>query len=235
MAGRKVKTASFESISHLLNVGLSTDEQNSLISDLEGSIRVNRKLLHTILESNTDSTINGNKTASQIPQSIAEAMIKENALMKRRLQDLSDNYEELQANSAVTTEKIREVLNSESTASQLKARELSALHLDIAVKEKTIGQLKERIKLAQFEVDSSKRVVMPSSFRETQDLLDQKTEHIRAFKKKLSDKLSYTETRRDQIASAFQQLSQVRNPVQEEKLQTFNQQRPLDDLGYGYF
>mmetsp|Transcript_7614 Transcript_7614/g.14338 ORF Transcript_7614/g.14338 Transcript_7614/m.14338 type:complete len:391 (-) Transcript_7614:3062-4234(-) len=236
MAGRKVKTAGFDSSSCFSEAGQLEEDQASLISDLEGSISVNRQLLHVILKEHTSSARNGPSTASRIPIVVAEAMIKENALMERRLQRLNTNYEELVSGSYEIAEKIKEAWRSESAMYQSKTKELSAMQTELATKDKIIERLKEKNKVTQFEVDSMKKTLMPSSSRESMHILESKSDQIRDFKKKLGFKLRYTETRRDQVISAYQQLITRKRAVQQdERPEAVSDQKPLEDLGYDEF
>lgn len=225
MASRRVRT---EGPRHDLSGERSTLEQAALISDLEESISVNRHLLHSLLNEHLASARDGLPTASRIPHSLAEAMIKENCRMERRLESLSSHCEELVNSSASTLGEIKEFMRSEaSSVAQIKADEYTALKQELTLKDKTVERLKEEV--ARKEGILSLQRPTPKT-QELLRLLEDKAVHIKEFKSKLSLKLKYSEHRRNQIYSAYLEL-QRGSLVQREQNDTSAE--PIADLGYG--
>jgi hypothetical protein len=231
MASRKVKTFEVNSIQFISEADSSNEDQAFLINDLEDSVSVNRQLLYEFLKTHTASARNGPPTASRIPTGVAQSMIKDNALMERRLQRLEKETEELVTTSAETITQIRKAMRAETSISQAKAKEYAAIEQDIKLKDLTLEQLSVNAKKTEQSLLNSKKSVMPGSIRESLSLLSKKNTQIKDMKNELSYKLKETELRRDQIWSAQQEL--LRKTHKDSKCEVVSEPKPLEDIGYG--
>lgn len=235
MEDRKVKTEGFVSLPYRSEAVQSDKDQASLISDLQESIKVNRQLIHKILIDRMSSTNHSLASSSKIPFNVAEAMIKENTIMSQRLKSLKADCQQLGRITEVTQERILQYLKAETLASQTKFKEAYDLEVEGSFKNIEIKRLNDRGKLLQFDVNATKKGLMPSTSKESMKLLVSKSTQIKEFKSKLSLKLRYQHARFDQITSALQCLrSGIESPQSYPNRDELRSQ-PMENLGYGHF
>jgi chromosome segregation ATPase len=230
MAGRQVKTQEPGPQQHS-----EDDDLGYLISDLEGTIKVNRELVHHILKDHTASARNGPATASRIPSGIAQAMIRENAMMERRLQRLEHENEEQRTKLLETSQQIKELLRNETDDSSLrqqKSKQLATLQLSLTLKDKQIEQLKRTSTQMQREIESFKSVRL-ASVGDARSLIMAKQTHVEEFKRKLSIKLRYFQHRRSLVTAAYSELNRLHPEIAQVSGAAYELGGPLEDLGYG--